>query len=217
MSLPQRYGKRIRQLIGAVAVWQPGLPVPLGAVMEKEDGRFKEVDQLSTFTDVMKSSPHLERSLDLVSQGVRQIIVQAGAELPSAANLDLTAEASLKYQFSREYSYVLKAPTLKGEHITNLNRIAAELKGHSNWNHKRFYLVYEVYDANQFSFVGNEKHTGAFELTGKGSAILGFLTAGASAGLTKSGSAQVEILGRGGSLAMGLVRIGRDGSTDFVP
>ena len=217
MSLPERYGKRIRRILGAVAVWQPGTPIALGTVMGREDGRYRPIDDIGSFTDLMKSTPHQDQNLNLVSQGVRQRLFQANAELPSTAALDLTAEASVKYEFSSESQYVLKTPTLRGSHISNLNRIAAALKGHADWDHKKFYLVHEVYDADSFSFVGNETRKSGIEISGNGSAILGFLTAGVSAGLKKTGSAEVEILGKGGSLAMGLVRIKRDGTTDFVP
>ena len=217
MSLPERYGKRIRNTLGAVAVWQPGTPIPLGSIMVKEGSRYNLFDQLTSFTDIMKSADFQDQSLDLVSQGVRQRIIQANAELPSAAALDLTAEASVKYEFSREFEYMLKTPTLKGRHITNLNQIAKAVKAHAEWQHKRFFLVHETYDSGQFSFAGTESTKGGFTLSGKGSAILGFLTAGASVGLTKTGKVQLELIGKGGTLAMGLVRIKRDGTTDFVP
>ena len=217
MSLPERYGKRIRQLVGAVAVWLPGSPVPLGTLMVRENGRFKPVGKLGDFTGIMAFAPHQEASLNVASQGTRQRLFQAGVELPSAARLDLTAEASLRYEFSRKFDYVLKTPTLRGAHITNIAQIAAAVKGAAGWDHKAFFLVHETYEAEQFSFIGNEEQSSSLELSGKGAAILGFLSAGASADLSRSGSAHVELLGEGGTLAMGLVRIRRDATLDFVP
>ena len=217
MSLPQRYGRRVRELINSVAVWQPGTPVPLGTIMELEDGNFNQLDELASFTGIMKSAPHLETSLDLKSDGVRQRLFQAGAELTNPSALDLNAEASVKIEFTREFDYLLKTPTLKGEHITNLIQVANAVRNLPNWEHKRFYIVHKVFDADEFSFLGNEKSQSAVEISGKGAAIASFLNAGAAAGVSKSGSARVEILGKGGSVAMGLVRIKRDGQTDFVP
>jgi hypothetical protein len=217
MSLPERYGKRVRQALGAIAVWQPGDPVPLGAIMKKEGGRFNEIDQLSRFTGIATTAVHQDKSLDLVSKGTKQRIFQAGVELPSTAALDLTAEASVKYEFSRAFEYVLKTPTLKGQHITNVNQIAQAVRSHPEWRHKEFFLVHEVYDAEQFSFVGSETRKGSLTLSGKGAGILGFLTAGASADLSSSGDVQLKLIGAGGTLAMGLVRIKKDGSTDFLP
>lgn len=217
MSLPERYGKRLRQALGAIAVWQPGDSVAIGAIMKKEGGRFNQIDQISRFTNLATTAKHQDKSLDLVSKGTKQRIIQAGVELPSAAALDLTAEASLKYEFSRAFEYVLKTPTLKGEHITNVNQIAGAVKNHAEWRHKEFYLVHEIYDAEEFSFVGSETRKGNLSISGKGAGILGFLTAGASVGLTSTGDVQLKLLGKGGTLAMGLVRIMKDGTTDFLP
>lgn len=216
MSLPERYGKRIRSALGATAVWQPGTPVPLGTVMVKGEGLFRPFDQIASFTDKMQAAPHQDKSLDIVSNGTKQRIFQANAELPSAAQLDLAAEASVKFEFTRSFEYVLKTPTLKGSHILNLNAVAQALRAHPGWDNKRFFLVHEVYDAQEFSFVGTERSSSSIQLAGKGSAILGFLTAGASAGLTSTGNAEVKLIGAGGSVAMGLVRIKDDGRTDFV-
>jgi hypothetical protein len=217
MSLPERYGKRVRQALGAIAVWQPGEAVALGAIMKKEGSRFNQIDQLSRYTNTIETGKYQDKSLDLVSKGTKQRIFQAGVELPSAAAIDLTAEASVKYEFSRAFKTYSKAPTLKGQHITNLNQIAAAVRNNPDWRHKEFYVVHEVYDADQFSFSGAETRKGSLTVSGKGSGILSFLTAGASAGLSSSGDVQLKLLGQGGTLAMGLVRILKDGSTDFLP
>jgi hypothetical protein len=216
MSLPERYGKKIKSALGGVAVWMPGTPVPLGTIMVKGEGQFHPFDQISSFTDKMKTAPHQDKSLDLVSSGTKQRIFQANAELPGTAQLDLAAEASVKYEFTQAFEYVLKTPTLKGSHIVNLNQLAQAVKAADGWRHKEFYLVHEVYDAEEFSFVGTERSSSSIELAGKGSAILGFLSAGASAGIKSTGNAEVKLIGAGGSVAMCLVRIKKDGGTDFV-
>ena len=95
--------------------------------------------------------------------------------------------------------------------------ISQAVRALPNWRHKDFYLVHEVYDAETFSFIGVESKKGSLEISGQGSGILSFLTAGASAGLSSSGSVQLKLLGAGGTLAIGLVRIKKDGSLDFVP
>jgi hypothetical protein len=217
MSLPEKYGKRIKEAIGAVAVWQPGTPVPLGAIMQKDGRNFEEIDQLASFTSIMQSADHQDKSLDLVSKGTNQRIFQANVELPSAAALDLAADASVKYEFASEFEYILKTPILKGKHITNLNKIAQEVRNKPGWDHDHFFLVHEVFDADGFSFLGTEAKKRNFEFGGKGAGILGFLTAGASLGLKSSGNVDVKVLGKGGTLAIGLVRIRKDGSRDFEP
>jgi hypothetical protein len=217
MSLPKQYSERLRKAIGARAVWMPGTPVQIGSIMIPGEDKFNLAGHLSDFTPVMKSAAHLDKSLDLVSKGTRQRLFQAGVELPSTAQLDLTAEATLKFEFSKQFEYALKAPTLKGQHITNLLKVADAVYRLPDWQHKRFYIVHELYEADQFTFLGTEKSNRKFEFSGKGAGILGLLTAGVSAGLSATGDVDVKILGKGGPLAMGLVRIKENGKTDYVP
>lgn len=216
MSLPERFNRRVRQVIGANAVWLPGTPMPLGTVMVRGEGRFRTFSKLTNFGASIESEPHLDRNLNFSSTGTRETLIQGNAELKDSSKLDLSAEAKLKIEFSKKFEYTVKAPTLKGEHITNLDQICATVASHAAWKHDRFYIVFEVYSAEQFSFIGTESSKSAIEFSGKGSSIQSFLAAGASAGLTRTGNADITILGKGGPLAMGLVRVKKDGSTDFV-
>jgi hypothetical protein len=216
MSLPEAYGKRLRSAIGAYPVWVPGSPVQIGSIMIKGEGEFRLAGHITDFTQAMKTAAHMDKSLDLVSKGTRQRIFQAGVELPSTANLDLTAEAKLKYEFDKSFEYVLKAPTLKGQHVTNILQVASAVKALPEWEHSRFFIVHELYEAPEFTFLGTETSKRSFEFSGNGAGILGLLTAGASAGLSSTGSVDVKILGKGGALAMSLVRIKKDGKTDFA-
>lgn len=218
MSLPERYSKRVRSALNAIAVWQPGTPLTLGAIMGRNDGIYHQKDDIRRFGNPpLNEAPHLDKSLDLVSSGIRQTIIQGGVELPDAGKLDLTAKASVKLEFTREFEYVLKTATLKGSHLTNLNEIAQAVSKRPDWQHDRFWVVYELYTAEQFSFTGSEKKGEKIEVSGSGAGVLSFLTVGASVGITATGNAAVKIVGQGGPVAMGLVRFRKDGSLDFTP
>ena len=215
MSLPERYGKRVQSALGATAVWMPGTPVPLGTVMIRGEGQFHPFDEIASFTDRMQTAPHEDQSLDLVSSGTRQRLFQGNAELTGTAALDATAQARVRFEFTRAFEYVLKTQKLKGSHIGNLNQVAQALRVAAGWDHKKFFLVHKVYEAEEFSFVGTERSGSTIELSGSGAAIAGFLNVGASAGITTTGNAEVRLIGSGGALAMGLVRIKENGATDF--
>lgn len=215
MSLPKAYGKRLKSAIGASPVWLPGSSIDIGSIMIKGEDSFQLAAALGDFTPVMKTAPHVDKSLDLASKGTRQRIFQAGVELPSTAGLDLTAQASVKFEFTNSFEYVLKAPTLKGVHITNILQIASAVRSLPTWDHGRFYIVHELYTADEFTFLGTQASNRNFEFSGKGAGILGLLSAGISAGLSSTGAVDVKILGTGGALAMGLVRIKSDGKPDF--
>ena len=216
MSLPNRFNRRVRQTIGANAVWMPGTPTPLGSVLVRGEGRFRPFAKLADFGATFQTEAHLDRDLNFSSTGTKETLLQANAELKNSSQLDLSGDATLKIQLTRKFEYTVKAPTLKGQHIPNLIDVAPVVASHPNWKHDRYYIVYEVYTAEQFSFIGSEESGSTIELSGKGSAIMSFLAAGVSAGLTKTGTADIVLLGKGGQLAMGLVRIDKKGKTDFV-
>ena len=216
MSLPDRFNRRVRQTIGANAVWLPGTTTPLGSVLVRGEGRFRPFGKLADFGAAFQTEPHLDRDMNFSSSGTKETIIQANAELKNSSQIDLNAEATLKIELTRKFEYTVKSPTLKGQHIPNLIDVAPIVAAHAKWKHDKYYIVYEVYVADQFSFIGSEKSGSKILLSGKGSSIMSFLAAGASVGLTKTGNADITLLGKGGPLAMGLVRIKKDGSTDFV-
>lgn len=216
MSLPKRYGERIKEALKVDAAWLPGKPFTLGTIVGRKDGVFFPKDHLSNFGNPpIQEAAHSDKSLDLCSKGVRTTLFQAGVELPDSAELDLAAEAKLKIEFSREFEYMLKTPILRGRHITNLNQIAQAVHLLPNWDHGRFWVVHETYDATEFSFLGSEQKSQNLEISGKGSAILSFLSAGASVGITATGNVSLKLIGAGGTVAIGLVRIEEDGQLDF--
>lgn len=211
MALPEVFNQHLRRAIGAHAVWLPGKPTQIGDIMVKRDGLFFKGGHISDFGATLKSAAHADISLDLSSAKVRQRIFQAGVELPDTANLDLSAQASVKYEFTGKDQFVLKTPTLSGLSIQNMLEISNMLKDKSGWKHNKFFIVEEIYGAADWSFIGTKESATSFELAGNGSGILSFLTAGVSVGLKSSGNVAVKIMGKGGMIGMNVVRINEDG------
>jgi len=214
MSLPEIFDQHLRRAINARAVWLPGKPVQIGDIMVKRDDNFHKVGHISDFGATLRSAPHSDISLDLSSAKVRQRIFQAGVELPDTSGLDLAVEASVKIEFAGKTQFLLKTPTLSGSSIQNMLEICNVLKDKPGWRHDKFFIVEETYGATDWSFLGTRETQSNFEISGKGSGILSFLTAGASAGLKTSGTLEVKIMGKGGMIGMNVVRVKKDGSTD---
>lgn len=212
MSLPKNFDKHLTKNFGYRAIWQPGRAYSLGDVMVRKDDAFHEGGHVSDYTDTMRQKAEPPKQMSLISSGTRQRIVQAGVEIDDPVNLNPDISASVKYEFSGKNQYVLKTPKLQGSSIDNMLLLAEALAVHSKWKHGKYFVVSEIYGADQWSFIGNETTTSSFGLSGSGAGILSFLNIGASAGLTKTGKADLEMLGEGGMLAMKLVRIDKDGS-----
>lgn len=211
-SLPEAFDSALRKAIAARAVWLPSKPFQVGDVLVKKKDLFHKIAHVSGFGATPKIEPHFDISLDLRTGKVKQRLFQAGVELPDTAGLDLSAEASVKYEFSGESEFILKTPTLSGASIQNMMEIGQRVAPLANWKHDKFFIVEELYSSADWAFVGTTQKKSDFSLSGKGSGILSFLSAGASFGLKSGGSADVKIIGKGGPIAMNLVRIDKDGS-----
>ncbi len=212
MSLPRKFDRQLRKAIAARAVWLPGKPFELGDIVVRRNDLFHKAGHISNFGATLESDAHSDISLDLKTSRVRQKIFQAGVELPDTSGLDLAADASVRLEFGGKEQFMLKTPTLTGASIQNMLQIAMQLHSLSSWRHDKYYIVEEVYGALDWSFLGTKEHARKIEISGKGSGILSFLTAGASIGLRSSGSIDVKIMGKGGKIGMNLVRIRKNGS-----
>jgi hypothetical protein len=212
MTLLEAFNRELMNAISAHAVWLPGKPVQLGDVLVKRNGEFHKAGHISNFGATAEVLPHSDIGLDLKTSKVTQKLFQLGVELPDTAALDLAADASVRISLNGKSQFILKTPTLTGSSIQNMLTIAATVAGLANWKHDKFYIVEELYSAVDWSFLGSKENASSFELKGKGAAILSFLAAGASFGLTSSGNVDLKLLGKGGALAMNTVRVRKDGS-----
>lgn len=214
-SLPEAFDKALRNAIAARAVWTPAKPCQIGDVMVHQNGNFKKVAHISNFGATAALLPHNDISLDLKSTKVKQTLFQLGVQLPDTAALDLAAEASVKYEFGGKSEFILKTPTLSGFSIQNMLEIGQKLAPLANWKHGKYFIVEELYSAADWTFLGTTEKKTDFLISGKGSAILSFLSAGASFGIKTTGNVDVNIMGKGGAIAMNLVKVKKDGSLDF--
>ena len=212
MSLPEVFDDELQRAISARAVWLPGKPLQTGDVLVSRNGEFHKAGHISNFGATAEVLPHNDIALDLKTSRVTQKTFQLGVGLPDTAALDLAAEASVKFEFSGKSQFVLKTPTLSGTSIQNMLTIAGVLAPLKNWKHDKFFIVEELYTAADWSFLGTKEKSSSFELSGKGSAILSFLSAGGSVGIKTSGNLDVKLMGKGGPLAMNVVRVRKNGS-----
>ena len=212
MSLPEVFDDELQRAIGAHAVWLPGKPMQVGDILVRRNDEFHKAGHIANFGAAAQVLPHSDISLDLQTSRVTQRIFQAGVELPETAGLDLAAEASVKYEFNGKSQFVLKTPTLSGSSIQNMLQVAGIVAGLASWKHDKFFIVEELYTAVDWAFLGTKDKSSSVELSGNGAAILSFLTAGISIGLKTSGTLDVKIMGKGGPLAMNVVRVRKDGS-----
>ena len=123
----------------------------------------------------------------------------------------------MKIAFTEQNGYFLRTPDLTGTQIDNLLGVANEVVSVPNWKYGKYFIAHTVYRAEEFVFLASKAKRRTVKFGGVGKAILSFLSLGLSAQLEKTSaqSLTVEIVGRGGPVALGIARIKRSGELDF--
>ena len=213
MSLPKKYDRRIRKVLGLRAVWHPGAVIDLGDIVTLRRGVFVPVEALSDFGVSFRKKRGKETELTLNAQGVSETLIQAGVEVPDIESLKATAKTRLEINFDRNDSYYLRTPRLISTAMDNLAAVGRAVARRGDWDFRRNYVVWKVFRATQFTFIASRQKSRKIVFSGSGRAVGKLLTSGVSAGVTKTSSRKLdlEMIGAGGPIAIGVTRIRRDG------
>jgi hypothetical protein len=213
MGLPEKFDKRLKNNLGLRAVWLPGTEIELGDVLQHKDGIFRPIANLSDFGVRFRSKKlGAKASLKFQARGVSSTILQAGIAV-DPTQIDARADAEFKVEFKSKNTYFIRTPQLAGVGISNLMKVGKAIKELPDWRYKEYFIAWRVYRASEFVFLGSQSKNRTVRFGGLGSAILDFLTVGASANVAKvtASSVAVEIIGEGGPVAMNIARIKKDG------
>jgi hypothetical protein len=213
MSLPKKYDRRIRRVLGLRAVWHPGAVIELGDIVMLRRGVFVPVEALSDFGVSFRKKRGRETELTLNAQGVSDTLIQGGAEVASAEDLRPGVPAQLEISFDRNDTYYLRTPRLVSTAMDNLAAVGRAAARLSDWDFRRNYIVWRVLQATQFTFIGSRRKGRKIVFSGSGKAVAKLLAGGGSGGVTKTSSRKLdlEMIGAGGPIAIGVTRIRRDG------
>ena len=213
MGLPKKFDDRLKNNLGLRAVWLPGTQIDLGAVLQLKDGIFESIANLSDFgVNFRWRELGGDLSLKFQARGVSSMVFQAGAQV-DLSHVDIKANTELKIDFKEEDTYFIRAPKLSGIGISNLMTVAKAVARLSEWQHRRYFIAWNVYRAGEFVFLGSQSRNKSVRFQGSGSDIIDFLTVGASANVAKvtASSVNIEIMGKGGPLALRVTRIKKNG------
>jgi hypothetical protein len=206
-----RYDKHLVRSLGLHAVWEPGSSVSLGDVVTRKAGIFVDVGRLSDDGVTFRTEKSQTRSLNLTSQGVRTVLFQGQVQVPSPGDLKPAVAATLDIQFEKQQTYFLRTPELTGEEIGDLRVVGRKIAKLTDWRFADYYVVWKVLSAKSFTFLGSLKAKRSVTVSGSGAAIAKFLANGATVGITKAASVDMEIVGSGGAVALGVTRIAKNG------
>lgn len=143
MGLPNDYNKALHKHANFYAAWFPvTMPYRVGDYGLIQNGVFQKIGHLDQLKDdgfdvPIQTKEGNPTSLDFLSEGAKIVKIVAGAEVPNlpAANVN----ATVKFKFEKENSFVLKAAEIKVEQMENIDQVArklAELRRNKKWSHR---------------------------------------------------------------------------------
>ncbi len=133
MSLPKKYSRRIRRVLGLRAVWQPGAVVDLGDVVTLRRGVFVPVEALSDFGVSFRRKRGKASQLTLSAQGVTETLVQAGDEVRDLSDLEPNTQARLEIRFASSNSYHLRTPKMSSTAMDDLAAVGRAVAKLGDW------------------------------------------------------------------------------------
>ena len=145
-----------------------------------------------------------EANLDFVSESTRVIKFAGGVEVPNLPSGAIDAKVVLK--FEKERSLMVKAPTIAVTNIENVNALFEQLKTKGNWDRK-FIVVFQTYFATDAVIISNIDAGTEISLSGDAKALESFKLGNAAFEVSSNKKAGLQLLGKGGIIALGLVRL----------
>jgi len=214
MGIGDRFGKFLKNELDCRAVWPPVLtPIQLGDYGVTDGTGFQKLGNITDFGLELEVEGGRPSSLNLVSSGVRQTRLAAGAAVPAFQGLGDVA-GKLGLEFSRGESFVLKCRRVERTQIRNLGALALRLSRARTadglaWRHLAWKIVWQLYTGCEVVFIATRSAGTRVDFSGSADALhqleMGKLSAGV--GVQSSHSLGCEILGETGPVGYGLARV----------
>lgn len=206
MGIAEQLEQIMKQQLKAHAAWMPVTNnYKIGDYGLISNGVFNKMGNIQQdFNISFSQAQGPEANLDFASDSIRVVKLVGGAEvstIPAGA-----IDAKLVLKFGKEKSLFIKAPAISVTDLENVNDVFNHLKGNSNWDRK-FIVVYQTYMANDAVLISTIDAETEIELSGDASALQQFKLGNASLQINSNKRVGLQILGKAGVIALGLVRI----------
>ncbi len=210
-GLAKSYEKAIKKELSAHGAWFPITnTIKVGDYGFFDGGVFRSIgnigDKYPNITMKIVEGPPAK--IDFSSEGTRTTKLDAaGNAIESFAALG-NAEASLKFNFSRENSVVIKIDEIKVEQLQNLEEVAIGLAAKKDWK-KRYKVVSAAYSGKDCLVICARESDSDFKISGKAN-LLKALEGGKASGAfetSSSKSSTFHTVGEKGVMALRLFKL----------
>jgi len=214
MGIADRFGKFLKAELDCRAVWPPVLtPIQLGDYGVSDGASFQRLGNIADFGLKIEVERGQPSSLDLVTEGMKQVRLAAGAAVPAFQGLGEVA-GTLGIEFTRSESFLLKCRCVERTQIGNLGALALRLSRAKTvdgqaWKHLAWKIVWQLYTGHEVVFLATRGTGTKVDFQGSASALhqleMGSVSAGV--GVQTNQSLGVQILGDTGPVGYGLARV----------
>jgi len=210
-GLAHSYQKAIKKEIGAHAAWLPATnTLKVGDFGYFEGGVFRSVGNLKNkYPDiVLDIAPGPGTKLNFTTEGTRVSKIGLGGKTTDSFAALGDIEASLKYEFGKKNSLVLKADTVVVEQLQNIDEVALSLAAKSNWR-KKYKVVSASYTGENCLIICAREAESNFTISASAN-ILSEIEGGKAEGdfkTTSSKASTYDCIGESGVLAIRLFKL----------
>ena len=219
MGLINHFAKELRKHHQLHAVVPPGANrVDLGDILIRKDGIYSPIGNIRNWGIRIKRETGKGVKLKFQSKGASTTAFQAGVEVP-LSKLKKAANAELELSFNKGKSVFVRTSQMKGTQIGNLLAIGKKIKEMDQWEHGEYFIASTVYHAKGFAVLVSRNKNSKINFSGKGGAVLSFLTLGLSAGLKRTGSSSAVVdfsSKETAPIAMKIVRVDKKGKIKII-
>ncbi|MCH9680237.1 MAG: hypothetical protein K0V04_02285 [Deltaproteobacteria bacterium] len=201
------------------AAWLPLVsPFAPGDYGFFESGVFRRIGNVRDFGISYRTQTGSEARLNFKTQrGVSvSFTVEGQGQVPELPAGQMGA--SIEYKLDKARSFMLKAPVIASESISDIAATGLALRDHlgGRWR-RRYKLVTEVLTARDATVFGSNTSGSVITVRGKADALQRFHMAKTTADveLTWTGSLSLEVVGAEGPCGLALARFGRSGVPAF--
>jgi hypothetical protein len=210
-GLAYNYEKAINKELSSHAAWLPVTnTLKVGDYGYFEGGVFRAIGNLrEKYPDInLNTTAGPAAKVNFSSEGTRTFKFDASGSTTNSFAALGDAEASLKFQFSKSNSIVIKADQIVVDQLQNMDEVALSLASKSDWR-KKYKVVSAVYTGKDCLIVCAREAESEFTISASAN-ILKDIEAGKANGAfetTSSNSSTFDSIGESGVLAIRLFKL----------
>jgi len=219
-GLAKSYEKAIYKELRAHAAWLPVTnTLKVGDYGFFEGGVFRSIGNLTDkYPELsLKVEQGPSTKIDFTTEGTKTVKLNASGETTDSFARLGDAKASLKFEFTKKNSVVVKINEINVEQLQNIEEVADFLVSKDNWK-KKYKVISATYSGNDCLVVCAREAGTEFQISGSANLLKAVESGKAEAGLeiSSSKSSAFNSVGESGVVALRMFKLNWRGSLKLL-